>query len=87
MTVVILAEIIYAETQNTCTQFLSIQFACLPTDFCDYHRKQGSKHISAESSINTKKTTTPERYGKMHYSISNCLQNILDLPICIQLTR
>lgn len=33
-------------TKHKRTQFLSMQFSCLPTDFYDYHRKQGSKHIS-----------------------------------------
>lgn len=87
MTAIILAEIIYAETQNTHTQFLSIQFSCLPTDFCDYHRKQGSKHISQLNPQSIIVKNSDGRYGKMHYGISNCLQNRLNLSICTEVSK
>lgn len=87
MTAIILAEIIYAETQNTRTQFLSIQFSCLPTDFYDYHRKQGSKHISQLNPQSITVKIWEGRYGKTHYSISKCLQNRLNLSICIKVDK
>lgn len=87
MTAIILAEIIYAETQNTRTQFLSIQFSCLPTDFCDYHRKQGSKHISQLNPQSIIVKNSDGRYGKMHYGISNCLQNRLNFSICTEVDK
>lgn len=88
MTAIILAEIIYAEnTKHTRSQFLSIQFSCLPTDFCDCHRKQGSKYISQLNPQSIIVKTSDGRYGKMHYGINNCLQNRLNLSICTEVDK
>lgn len=90
MTAVILAEIIYAETQNThAHNFFQYNFLVFPTDFCDYYRKQGSKHISQlnPQSIIVKKKNSDGRHGEMHYGISNCLQNRLNLSICTEVDK
>lgn len=64
MTAITLAEIIYAETKYKHTQFLSIQFSCLPTDLCDYHRKQGFKHISQLNPLSIIVKNSDRRYRK-----------------------
>lgn len=84
MTAITLAEIIYAETKYKHTQFLSIQFSCLPTDFFDYHRRQGSKHISQLNLQSIIVKNSDRRYRKHIIVFVNVGRNRLNLPICTE---